>query len=214
MSESRASSRQPPLRLSPLPETGPDPARYREVIGRFATGVTVVTTFSREPYGALDGLAPSPKVVGPELHPWGTTVNAFSGLSLDPPLVLICIGRGRKIHPVIAAAGRFAINILGEDSQDLADCFAGAPSSYPRSAFCNAPYRVGLTGVPLLEAAIAHLECTLERSIDAGDHTIYIGRVVDVGGGDDDALPLLYFRQHYLRIERAASADLLGIPDD
>ena len=196
-----------------------DPERYRELIGRFATGVTVVTTFFREPY---NGAAGSADAAGPadagdrvldEFHPWGTTVNAFTGLSLDPPLVLVCIGRGRKIHPVIARTGRFAVNVLGEDGQDLSDCFAGAPSSFPRSAFCNAPYRVGVTGVPLLEAAIAHLECTLERSIDAGDHTIYVGRVVDVGARDDDALPLLYFRRHYLRIERAVSADLLGIPD-
>jgi flavin reductase (DIM6/NTAB) family NADH-FMN oxidoreductase RutF len=189
-----------------------DPERYRELIGRFATGVTVVTTFFREPYDGAAGIADAGDR-GEEFHPWGTTVNAFTGLSLDPPLVLVCIGQGRKIHPVIARAGHFAVNILGEDGQDLSDCFAGAPSSFPRSAFCNAPYRVGVTGVPLLEAAIAHLECTLERSIDAGDHTIYVGRVVDVGAREDDALPLLYFRRHYLRIERAASADLLGIPD-
>jgi flavin reductase (DIM6/NTAB) family NADH-FMN oxidoreductase RutF len=197
-----------------------DPNPYREIIGRFATGVTVVTTMSDEPYGAADvgpmarfPASPGDRDPSPPLHPWGTTVNAFSGLSLDPPLVLVCIGRGRKIHPVIAAAGRFAVNILGEDGQDLSDCFAGAPSSYPRSAFCRAPYRIGATGVPILESAIAHLECTLERAIDAGDHTIYIGRVVDAGMHDDDQLPLLYFRRHYLRIERAASADLLGIPD-
>jgi flavin reductase (DIM6/NTAB) family NADH-FMN oxidoreductase RutF len=189
-----------------------DPERYRELIGRFATGVTVVTTFFRDPHDGAAGLADSDDR-GDGFHPWGTTVNAFTGLSLDPPLVLVCIGQGRKIHPVIARAGHFAVNILGEDGQDLSDCFAGAPSSFPRSAFCNAPYRVGVTGVPLLEAAIAHLECTLERSIDAGDHTIYVGRVVDVGAREDDALPLLYFRRHYLRIERAASADLLGIPD-
>jgi flavin reductase (DIM6/NTAB) family NADH-FMN oxidoreductase RutF len=195
-----------------------DPERYREIIGRFATGVTVVTTFFREPHDGAAGSGDPAGLAdvedrGGEFHPWGTTVNAFTGLSLDPPLVLVCIGRGRKIHPVIARTGRFAVNVLGEDGQDLSDCFAGAPSSFPRSAFCNAPYRVGVTGVPLLEAAIAHLECTLKRSIDAGDHTIYVGRVVDVGARDDDALPLLYFRRHYLRIERAASADLLGIPD-
>ncbi len=202
------------LPVHPLSRVPPqvDPERYRELIGRFATGVTVVTTFFREPYDGAAVLADTDDWSG-GFHPWGTTVNAFTGLSLDPPLVLVCIGRGRKIYPVIARAGRFAVNILGEDGQDLSDCFAGAPSSFPRSAFCNAPYRVGVTGVPVLEAAIAHLECTLERSIDAGDHTIYVGRVVDVGAREDAALPLLYFRRHYLRIERAASADLLGIPD-
>ena len=214
-------------------ETGVDLQHYREIVGRFATGVTVVTTASREPSrtsgeagdGARGGAAGSAGgeetgsrgTVAPglpsALHPWGITVNAFAGLSLDPPLVLICIGQRRKIHPVIAAAGRFAVNILGEDGQGLSDCFAGAPSPDPPSAFCRAPYRMGVTGVPILEAAIAHLECTLERAIDAGDHTVFIGRVVDAGMHQEEQLPLLYFRRHYLRIERAATVDLLGIPD-
>jgi flavin reductase (DIM6/NTAB) family NADH-FMN oxidoreductase RutF len=191
----------------------PDPRRYREVLGRFATGVSIVTTACREaPAGCPEGGEAGPTGPG-DLHPWGTTVNAFTAVSLDPPLVLVCIGRGRSIHPILARAGRFAVNILGEDGQGLSDCFAGAPSVLPRSAFCNAPYRMGATGVPILEAAIAHLECEVERAIDAGDHTMYLGRVVALGGEREDALPLLYFRRRYLRIERAAESDLLGIPD-
>jgi flavin reductase (DIM6/NTAB) family NADH-FMN oxidoreductase RutF len=206
-----------------------DPRAYRDVLGRFATGVTVVTTVGPEvaPDGSgtgrrrlrpasadtpLEGAGPAVSREGPALHPWGTTVNAFCAVSLDPPIVLACVGRGRSIHPVIARTPRFAVNVLAEDSQGLSDCFAGAPSPLPRSALCNAAYHAGVTGVPILEAAIAHLECELERAIDVGDHTMYLGRVVAVGAGRE-ALPLLYFRRRYLRIEHAAESDLLGIPD-
>ncbi len=172
---------------------------YREVLGRFATGVTVVTT-------ALEGEA--------GFQPWGTTVNAFTSVSLEPPLVLVCVGQERSIHPVIERAGRFAINILAEESQRLSDCFAGAPSELPRSAFCGAAYHRGSGGMPILEAGVAHLECVLERTLPAGDHTIFLGRVVDVGVSEVHPLPLLYYRGRYLRIERAATSELLGKPDE
>ena len=187
-----------------------EPRRYREVLGRFATGVTVVTTFCGDDEGP-GGCGQLPHPAGQ--HAWGTTVNAFSSVSLDPPLVLICIGRERSIHPVIASAGRFAVNILGEGSQQVSDCFAGAPSALPRSAFCDAPFHLGEHGTPVLDAAIAHMECEVERSVDAGDHTIYIGRVVSATADDDHQLPLLYFRGRYLRIESAATSDLRGKPD-
>ncbi|MDQ3871875.1 MAG: flavin reductase family protein [Chloroflexota bacterium] len=175
-----------------------DPARYRQVLGRFVTGVTVVTTVS-----AAEG----------ESQPWGTTVNSFTSVSLEPPLVLIAIGRERSIHPVIASTGLFAVNILDEGSQMLSDCFAGAPSHLPRSAFCNAEYRLGSSGMPILAAAIAHVECEVERVLEAGDHTIYLGRVVDLDTSEAHALPLLYYRRRYLRIERAAESELRGKPE-
>ena len=192
-----------------------DPRRYREILGHFATGVTVVTTISTGPVaGAADGVdLDGQRADTAEVHPWGTTVNAFSSVSLDPPLVLICIAHVRSIHPVIASSGRFAVNILGEDDQLLSDCFAGAPSPYPRSAFCGASYHLGTTGVPILDSAIAYLDCELERSVDVGDHTIYVGRVVGLGSGVDHILPLLYYRGRYLRIERAEERDLLGKPE-
>ncbi len=181
-----------------LPQPSIDAGRYRDVLGRFVTGVTVVTTVSERPG---------------EPQPWGTTVNSFTSVSLDPPLVLIAIGRERSIHPVIASTGRFAVNVLGEDSQVLSDCFAGAPSNLPRIAFCNADYRLGSSGMPILEGAIAHVECEVERVLEAGDHTIYLGRVVDLGASDVHALPLLYYRRRYLRIERAAESELRGKPE-
>lgn len=175
-----------------------DPQSYREVLGRFATGVAVVT--------AIDDAGATPQ-------PWGTTVNSFTGVSLDPPLVLVCIGRERSIHPLLERCGKFGVNILGEDSQALSDCFAGAPSDLPRTAFCNAPYRLSETGQPIIDGSLGFVACDMERSLEAGDHTVYIGRVVETATFDDPGWPLLYFRRRYLRIERAATAELLGKAD-
>lgn len=175
-----------------------DPRDYRDVLTRFATGVTVVTT--------LEDTNDGPQ-------PWGTTVNSFTGISLDPPLVLVAVGHERSIRPIIERTNRFGVNILGEDSQALSDCFAGAPSPLPRSAFCNAPYALGKAGLPVLDAAVAYLACEVEQVIEAGDHTIYLGRVVETGCRDEVGWPLLYFGRRYLSIERAATPDLRGKPD-
>jgi flavin reductase (DIM6/NTAB) family NADH-FMN oxidoreductase RutF len=188
-----------------------DSQTYRQVMGRFVTGVTVVTTLERR---ASSGDGPSGSGAGIEPgQPWGTTVNSFTAVSLDPPLILVAIGRERSIHPIIERTRSFAVNILGEGSQALSDCFAGAPSSLPRSAFCDAAYALGAAGLPILEAAIAYVGCEVERVIPAGDHTIYMARVVEAGTRDDPGWPLLYFRRRYLRIERAATTDLRGKPD-
>jgi flavin reductase (DIM6/NTAB) family NADH-FMN oxidoreductase RutF len=177
---------------------GIDKQSYREVLTRFATGVTVVTTVEESADGP---------------QPWGTTVNSFTGISLEPPLVMVAIGKERSIHPIIARTRRFGVNILGEDSQALSDCFAGAPSNLPREAFCNADYALGEAGLPVLESAIAYLSCEVTQVIEAGDHTIYLGLVIETGCRDEVGWPLLYFRRRYLSIERAATPDLRGKPD-
>lgn len=177
---------------------GVDEQDYREVLTRFATGVTVVTTLEHTPAGG---------------QPWGTTVNSFTGISLDPPLVMVAIGRERSIHPIIERTHRFGVNILGENSQAVSDCFAGAPSAQPRSAFCDAAYGLGQIGLPVLDEAVAYLACEVDRVIEAGDHTMYLGRVVEAGCRDEVGWPLLYFRRRYLSIERAATADLRGKAD-
>ena len=171
---------------------------YREVLTRFATGVTVVTTLEESAGG---------------VQPWGTTVNSFTGISLDPPLVMVAIGRERSIHPIIERTRRFGVNILGEGSEAISDCFAGAPSPLPRSAFCNADFVLGRAGLPVLDQAIAYLACDVEQVIEAGDHTMYLGRVIETGCRDEVGWPLLYFRRRYLSIERAATPDLRGKPD-
>ena len=177
---------------------GVDSHAYREVLTRYATGVTVVTTLDMTPDGA---------------QPWGTTVNSFTGISLNPPLVMVAIGRERSIHPIIERTHRFGVNVLGENSQALSDCFAGAPSPLPRSAFCNAAYSLGEQGLPVLDEAVAYLACEVDRVIEAGDHTMYLGLVVEAGCRDEVGWPLLYFRRRYLRIERALTPDLRGKPD-
>ncbi|MBA2487781.1 MAG: flavin reductase family protein [Chloroflexi bacterium] len=172
-----------------------DPAGYRAVLGRYPTGITVVTT------------------VAEGCQPIGTTVNSFTSVSLDPPLVLVAIGRERTIHPVIASTRHFAVNILDEESTALSDCFSGAPSELPREAFCDAAHELGGSGMPLLDAALATIECELDRSIEAGDHTLYLGRITSLAARASESWPLLYFRGRYLRIEHAGTEELLGKPD-
>lgn len=180
-----------------------DADTYRAVLRRFATGVAVVTTWDGD-------------------RPWGTTVNSFTSVSLRPPLVLVAFDHGRRIAPVLRASGRYAVNILAEDQQALSDCFAGGPAPAPvppatpdRSELCGAAWFLGPTGLPLLKAAIASLECTVVDVHPAGDHVLYIARV-DTASADGQAeqpMPLLYYSGRYLRIERASSHELEGKPE-
>jgi flavin reductase (DIM6/NTAB) family NADH-FMN oxidoreductase RutF len=171
-----------------------DGSTFRQVMGRFATGVTVVTTFA-------EGL------------PQGITVNALSSVSLQPPLVMVALDRKRFITPMVRDFGRYAVNVLGEGQQALSDCFAHAAVRPGREDFCGAAWHPGVTGLPLLEGAIATLECTVVETFTAGDHDLFIGRVDALDAGADPAGPLLYFRRRYLRIERAADAAVEGKPE-
>ena len=174
-----------------------DGAHFRQVMGRFATGVTVVTTLS-------------------EGRPSGITVNALSSVSLDPPLVMVALDRSRFITPLVRANGRYAVNVLGDGQQAMSDCFAHAAVKPGREDFCGAAWTAGPTGLPLLDGAIATLECTIVQTFSAGDHDLFIGRVdsMDAAGDDPAALgPLLYFRRRYLRIEQAVHAPVEGKPE-
>ncbi len=168
---------------------------FRRVMGHFVTGVTVVT--------ALDGE-----------RPFGITVNALSSVSLDPPLVMVALDRGRFLTPIVRAAGRYAVNILSEEQQDLSDCFAGAPVKPGREDFCGAAWHPGDTGLPLLDGAIATLECSVVQTFSAGDHDLFIGRVDTLSDASHHhPMPLLYYRRNYLRIERAAVSEVEGKPE-
>jgi 3-hydroxy-9,10-secoandrosta-1,3,5(10)-triene-9,17-dione monooxygenase reductase component len=150
-------------------------------------------------------------------QPWGTTVNSFSSVSLRPPLVLVAFDRGRRIVPALRATGRYAVNILGEEQQALSDCFAGGPSpagpEQARAQLCGADWRVGVTGLPVLEAAIASLECYVVDIHPAGDHDLYVARVDAASAAGELPMPLLYYSGRYLRIERASSHELEGKPE-
>jgi flavin reductase (DIM6/NTAB) family NADH-FMN oxidoreductase RutF len=167
---------------------------FRRVLGHFVTGVTVVT--------ALDGE-----------RPFGITVNALSSVSLDPALVMVALDRRRFLTPIVREAGRYAVNILSEDQQDLSDCFAGAPVVPGREEFCGAAWHAGATGLPLLDGAIATLECTVVETFSAGDHDLFIGRVDTLANEEQHPMPLLYYRRRYLRIERAATSEVEGKPE-
>ena len=176
---------------SPAPIASDD---FRLVMGHFVTGVTVVT--------ALDGD-----------RPFGITVNALSSVSLDPPLVMVALDRRRFLTPIVRAAGRYAVNILAEDQQDLSDCFAGASVEPGREQFCGAAWHPGQTGLPILDGASAALEVTVVQTFSAGDHDLFIGRVDALTDEARHPMPLLYYRRRYLRIERAATADVEGKPE-
>ena len=170
------------------------PVRFREVMGHFATGISVVTTFDGD-------------------RPAGITVNAFSSVSLEPALVMVALDRRRFITPMVRSAGRYAVNVLGSDQQALSDCFAHAPVSPGREDFCGAAWHAGPAGLPLIDGAIATLECTTVETFSAGDHDLFIGRVDSLQEGRDDVAPLLYYRRRYLRIEQGADSPVEGKPE-
>jgi flavin reductase (DIM6/NTAB) family NADH-FMN oxidoreductase RutF len=167
---------------------------FRRVMGHFVTGVTVVT--------ALDGE-----------RPFGITVNALSSVSLDPALVMVALDRRRFLTPIVRAAGRYGVCVLSEEQQALSDCFAGAPVTPGRKEFCGAAWHAGPTGLPLLDGAIATLECTVVETFSAGDHDLFIGRVDSLDNELEHPMPLLYYRRRYLRIERAEASDVEGLPE-
>jgi 3-hydroxy-9,10-secoandrosta-1,3,5(10)-triene-9,17-dione monooxygenase reductase component len=154
----------------------PDDRRFREVLGHFATGVTIVT--------AIDGD-----------EPVGLAANSFTSLSLDPPLVLFCIAQTSSTWPRIERAGTFAINILGEGHEELSQLFARKGAD----RFSATPWRVGVSGAPVLEDAIAYLDCEYEAQYPGGDHLIVVGRVLDLDMREG-ARPLLFFRGGYERM--------------
>ena len=167
---------------------------FRRVMGHFVTGVTVVTAFDGD-------------------QPFGITVNALSSVSLDPALVMVALDRRRFLTPIVRASGRYAVNVLSEDQQALSDCFAGAAVEPGREAFCGAAWHPGETGLPLVDGAIAALECTVVETFSAGDHDLFIGRVDALANATADPMPLLYYRRRYLRIEDAATSEVEGKPE-
>ena len=158
-----------------------DPARYREVIGSFATGVAIVTVQGD------DG-------------PAGLTTNAITSLSLDPLLLLVCFDNGSRTLPIVQRAGRFAVNVLSSGQEDLARVFASKREQVEK--FDAATHTVA-HGVPVLDDALAWIACDLDAIHPAGDHTIGIGRVTHLSADDapDGAHdPLLFFRGGFARL--------------
>lgn len=150
---------------------------FRAALGRFASGVTVVTTKD-----AKERLL-------------GITVSAFCSVSLSPPMVLICIEKSAGCHYAFEESNVFVVNILSEGDAAISELFA----SQIDDKFTNIDYRAGIDGVPVLTNTLATLECRVKFSYHGGDHSIFVGEVQDVG--IDDGRPLLYFRSQYGRFE-------------
>lgn len=155
-----------------------DSATFRSVLGRFASGVTVMTT--RDATGRDHGM----------------TVTAFCSVSLEPPLVLCCVEHVAVMHDVIATAPRFAVNILSESQESLSRRFAEQMDD----RFDGIGYTRGITGAALLEGILAYLECEVAARYEGGDHTIVLGRVIAAAAHDER--PLLYYRGGYAQMER------------
>ncbi|HXV92077.1 MAG TPA: flavin reductase family protein [Pseudonocardia sp.] len=157
-------------------------------MARFATGVTVLTA-------------------GGE-HSHGMTANAFTSLSLDPPLVLCCVARTASMHDRIAGAGAFAVNILAADQRQLARYFADKQRPRGAAQFEPVAHRPGPhTGAPVLDGALAWVECRLARTHDGGDHSIFVGEVLASGRGPGTrALSFFGGDYHELGEPRRASA--------
>jgi len=154
-----------------------DPAQFRQLLGRFATGVTILT------------------VVAPDGRPIGMTANSLSSVSLRPPLISLCIDREAEMHDVIIQAEQFVVNVLASPQETLARRFAEKHVD----RFDGVGYHLSPDGLILLDGALAHIECNRHAQYQAGDHTIVVGRVL--GGETGKGRPLLYYRGGYAALE-------------
>lgn len=154
-----------------------DEARFRSVLGHFATGVTVVS-------GVEAG------------EPLGLSVNSFTSVSLDPPLVAFCAAKSSSTWPRLRSVGAFAVNVLAEHQEHISRRFAArSRDKYRGLGWWPAP-----SGAPVLEGVLAWVDCTLEAEYDAGDHVIVVGRVQELDVADEGR-PLLFYRGGYGRFE-------------
>jgi flavin reductase (DIM6/NTAB) family NADH-FMN oxidoreductase RutF len=157
-----------------------NPTEFRKAMGAFATGVTIITV-------DLDD----------EVH--GMTANAFTSVSLDPMLVLVCVDHSTRTHAHLHAKKRFGINVLCEDQKAISEYYARPERSHEHAeAEAGARFDRTRHGTPMLHGALAFLECRLESVQEAGDHSIFIAEVEDVVVREGD--PLLFFRSVYRKI--------------
>jgi len=155
----------------------------RAMMGRFATGVTVVA--ARQ---------------GPLLA--GMTANAIASISIDPPLLMASINRSSETHAAIVGSHSFAVSVLGAEQQPIAECFALPNSADKLQRFCDASWHEAETGSPILDGALAFFDCRLTASHSVGTHTIFIGEIVASGHTERDD-PLIWFASRYRRLAPA-----------
>ena len=153
-----------------------DPRELRNVMGHFATGVTIITT--KDNTG----------------KPFGLTANAFSSLSLAPPLVLVCVDKTVDCYACFEDSKVFAVNFLSEEQEQLSRRFATKGIEKFEGVTCSS----GELGTPLLEGTLGHIECKVVNSYEGGDHTIYVGEIQGARASGDR--PLLFFKGKYYRL--------------
>jgi 3-hydroxy-9,10-secoandrosta-1,3,5(10)-triene-9,17-dione monooxygenase reductase component len=153
-----------------------DQSLMRDVMGRFATGVTIVAAFE-------DG------------EPVGFTCQSFVSLSLEPPLVAICPSKSSTSWPRMIASGRFSVNVLGDDQGS--ECMAFATSGGDK--FANVCWHTGPSGTPIIEGVVASVECELDLVHSAGDHELVVGRVLSLNASDKT--PLIFYRARLTKLE-------------
>jgi flavin reductase (DIM6/NTAB) family NADH-FMN oxidoreductase RutF len=155
-----------------------DPAEYRRVVGRFTTGVTVVTTSC-----------------GGEQH--AMTCNSFTSVSLEPLLVLFCAEKVARFHDAVLRSGTWAVSVLSAGQEELSRRFALRGRDLDEQ-FAGVPQSTGpRTGAAVVDGALAALECRTVSTLDAGDHTVVVGEVLGVSVPDPQAAPLLYYEGRY-----------------
>jgi len=153
-----------------------DPREIRHVMGHFATGVTIITT--KDKTGAPNGI----------------TANAFASLSLDPPLVLVCIDNKANCYNCFEESKVFAVNLLGEHQEHISTRFATKGAE----KFEGIGWRAGYEGLPLLDEAIGYIQCRVAETYEGGDHTIYLGSIIAAEARGER--PLLFFKGKYCRL--------------
>ena len=156
-----------------------DPQEQRRIMGKFATGVTVASTRNGD-------------------DTWGMTANAVTSVSLDPPLVLLCVKRDGQSHTQFSEAGCFVLNILSAKQQELSDRFA---FKGPKD-FSGLDFTTSETGAPILAESLGWVDCRIVNTVRAGDHDMFIGEIL--AGDAKEEHPLLYFAGGYSQITDAS----------
>jgi flavin reductase (DIM6/NTAB) family NADH-FMN oxidoreductase RutF len=163
-----------------LPISEEQRAWLRSMMGRFATGVTIVAARR-----------------GPLLA--GMTANAIATISMDPPLMMASINARSETHQAIIESHSFAVSVLSTEQRAIAECFAQPTTAAKLRRFCDAPWHEAETGSPVLDGSIAYFDCRLIERHAGGDHTLFIGEIV-AAGFEEDSDPLIYFASGYRRL--------------
>jgi 3-hydroxy-9,10-secoandrosta-1,3,5(10)-triene-9,17-dione monooxygenase reductase component len=166
----------------PSPPTAVDQSTYRQVLGRFATGVTLVT-----------GTDPETDT------PCALVANSFTSVSIDPPLISFCAGLGSTTWPRLRRSGSFVVNVLGEHHEEICRAIVG---KHPDSLELLFDAPKGVSGAPMLPEALAWIECEIETIHEAGDHELVIGRVSDLRVADERA-PLVFYNGKFVRLSQS-----------